>query len=66
MSKFYGPFYMGENEIWHWHSSCPEFPKHPNPKMMVSSSYPEKIELCGYCSKLDGEVTNKKIITDQK
>jgi hypothetical protein len=53
MNKFYGPFYEGENEIWHWRKDCPDFPSHPNPKMMVSSSFPDKIELCSTCQQLD-------------
>jgi len=53
MTKLYGPFYEGKNQTWHWHTECPEFPQHPNPKMMVSSSFPDKLELCEICLQLD-------------
>lgn len=59
MNKIYGPFYLGENGVWHWHKDCPDYPKNPNPKVMVSSIYPDTIELCSICSKLDKGIKEK-------
>ncbi len=63
MKSFYGPFFQGEEGMWHWRKECPGFPAHANPKMMVSSSYPEKVELCDQCSKIDetDAVSNMKV-----
>lgn len=59
MKKIYGPFYLGENNIWHWHTECPSFPDPKNSKTMVSSNFPDEIELCTKCQQLD-----KKDATD--
>jgi hypothetical protein len=59
LAKFYGPFYEGNDGIWHWHRECPEFPSIDNPKMMVSTSFPTKIQLCISCSKIDEAGSNK-------
>jgi hypothetical protein len=53
MNKIYGPFYLGIDETWHWHKECSQFPDIKKAKSMVSSSFPDEIELCCNCLQLD-------------
>lgn len=58
MNKIYGPFYLGNEGIWHWNKECPQFPDINKAKSMVSSTFPDEIELCSHCLKLDKNNTS--------